>query len=128
MNGSIKNNSILSDPSMGDQSDHSKLSRKHSDNEHSLCPHKAVLHLPSIRTAEQARDQMKLICMQAQLGYMLLGVMGEKKIVEFGYPNRSVIEILQMVLTKTKTKVTFISYRLISHCSTFCFQLHLVQL
>ena len=100
---------------MGDQSDHSKLSRKHSDNEHSLCPHKAVLHLPSIRTAEQARDQMKLICMQAQLGYMLLGVMGEKKIVEFGYPNRSVIEILQMVLTKTKTKVTFISCSVISH-------------
>ena len=104
---------------MGDQSDHNKLSRKHSDNEHSLCPHKAVLHLPSIRTAEQARDQMKLICMQAQLGYMLLGVMGENKIVEFGYPNTSVIEILQMVLTKTKTKVTFISLRLISRCSTY---------
>ena len=63
------------------------------------------MHLPSIATAEQARDQMKLICMQAQLGYMLLGVMGEKKLAQFGYPNRSVIEILQMVLDKAKTKV-----------------------
>ena len=63
------------------------------------------MYLPSIATAEQARDQMKLICMQAQLGYMLLGVMGEKKLAQFGYPNRSVIEILQMVLDKAKTKV-----------------------
>ena len=64
-----------------------------------------MLHLPNIGVAEQAKDQMKLICMQAQLGYMLLGVMGEKKLAQFGYPNRSVIEILQIVLDKTKTKV-----------------------
>ena len=51
---------------------------------------------------------MKLICMQAQLGYVLLGVMGEKKLAQFGYPNRSVIEILQMVLDKAKTKVIII--------------------
>ena len=76
-----------------------------SENEHSLCPHEAVLQLPNICLAEQARDQMKLICMQAQLGYVLLGVLGEKKLAQFGYPNQSVIQILQMVLGVTKTKV-----------------------
>ena len=72
-----------------------------------MCPHDAVLNLPHISIAEQARDQMKLICMQAQLGYMLLGVMGEKRLAQFGHPNRSVIEILQSILDKTKTKVGY---------------------
>ena len=62
--------------------------------------------MPNICPAEQAKDQMKLICMQAQLGYVLLGVLGEKKLAQFGHPNRSVIHILQMVLDMTKTKVT----------------------
>ena len=95
---------LISDISKQDKSCHNKLTRKSSE-EFSLCPHKSVLHLPTIATAEQARDQMKLICMQAQLGYMLLGVMGERKLEQFGYPNRSVIEILQLVLDKAKTKV-----------------------
>ena len=102
---------LISETSILEKDCHDKLTRKGSD-EYSFCPHKAVVHLPSIATAEQARDQMKLICMQAQLGYMLLGVMGEKKLAQFGYPNRSVIEILQMVLDKAKTKVLD-SYKII---------------
>ena len=100
----FRNIKLISDTSTQDRSCHNKLTRKTSE-EYSLCPHKSVLHLPTIATAEQARDQMKLICMQAQLGYMLLGVMGERKLAQFGYPNRSVIEILQLVLDKAKTKV-----------------------
>ena len=101
-------NIIISDVTKIDKNNHNFLTRKESE-EYSFCPHKSVLHLSPIATAEQARDQMKLICMQAQLGYMLLGVMGERKLAQFGYPNRSVIEILQMVLDKAKTKVLVIS-------------------
>lgn len=100
---------MIAEASSENQTSHKKLDRKSSE-ENSVCPHNAVIHLPNIGAAEQARDQMKLICMQAQLGYMLLGVMGEKKLAQFGYPNRSVIEILQMVLDKAKTKVIYIIY------------------
>ena len=90
-----------------------------SSEEHSLCPHKAVVDLPNIGMAEQAKDQMKLICMLAQLGYMLLGVMGQKKLAQFGYPNRSVIEILQMILDKTKTKVVLMILLCIASLCSF---------
>ena len=61
--------------------------------------------LRSIPTAEHEADKMKYICMQARLGYMLFGVLGGKKLEQFGYPDKTIIEILRIVLEKTKTKV-----------------------
>ena len=58
--------------------------------DHSLCPHRAVLELPEVSLCQQAKDQLKLICLQAQLGYVLLGLMGEKRLKKYGYPHQSV--------------------------------------
>ena len=55
-----------------------------------LCPHRSVLELPEVGLPEQAKDQLKLICLQAQLGYVLLGLMGDKRLRNYGYPHQSV--------------------------------------
>ena len=55
-----------------------------------LCPHRAVLELPEVATSDQAKDQLKLICLQAQLGYVLLGLLGEQRLKSYGYPHKSV--------------------------------------
>ena len=80
-------------------SDWSKTGDVDDNNDHSLCPHRAVLEMPPVGVAEQAKDQLKLICLQAQLGYVLLGLMGEKRLKNYGYPHLSVRSSLSLSLT-----------------------------
>ena len=81
------------------------LKRKIPFNDDYICPHNAVMSLPYISKAECEKDKMKYICIQARLGYVLFRLLGGSKIEEFGYPDKSIIEILNIVLTKTRTKV-----------------------
>ena len=65
------------------------------------------MELPKLSLAKQARDQLRLVTMKARLGYVLLGLLGEKRIRRFGYPDKSVTGILQSVLDKAGIKVIF---------------------
>ena len=82
-----------------------KLKRKIPFTDNYVCPHNAVMNLPYISTSECEKDKMKYICIQARLGYVLFRLLGGSKLEEFGYPDKSIIEILNVVLTKTNTKV-----------------------
>lgn len=55
-----------------------------------LCPHRSVLDLPAVPVSEEAKDQLRLICLQAQLGYVLIGLLGERRLKSYGYPHQSV--------------------------------------
>ena len=70
-----------------------------------LSPSRAAVELPAVPLAKQARDQLRLVTMQARLGYVLLGLLGEKRIRTFGFPERSVTETLHAVLGKANIKV-----------------------
>ena len=72
-----------------------------------LCPHMAVKHLPNIGAEEYEIDRNRYMCMQTRLGLVLFGVLGAKKLETFGYPDKTVTEILEMVLFKTKTPVIY---------------------
>ena len=81
------------------------LKRKTSQSQSYLCPHNALLYLANISTAEYEKDRTKYICMQTRLGFVLFGVLGDIKLKQFGYPDKTVTEILETVLRKTKTPV-----------------------
>ena len=81
------------------------LKRKTSLNQSYLCPHNAVMYLSNIGVAEYEKDRSKYMCMQTRLGFVLFGVLGDAKLKEFGYPDKTVTEILETVLWKTKTTV-----------------------
>ena len=55
----LNKNIPISDCSKQNRNYNNELTRKGPE-ENILCPHKSVLYLPPIPTAEQARDQMKL--------------------------------------------------------------------
>ena len=50
---------------------------------------------------------MKFMCMQARLGYVLFRLLGAAKLEEYGYPDKPVIEILNIVLKKANIEVLF---------------------
>ena len=80
-----------------------------------LCPHDAVANgLQAYGTHHRALQQLRLIELQAKLGYVLLALLGEKRLGEMGYPNNSVIEILYAVLTQAKVAVSFLYSSLFS--------------
>ena len=85
------------------------LKRKISSNSESICPYDAIMSLPSNIDAENEneKDKMKFMCMQAQLGYVLFRLLGAAKLEEYGYPDKPVIEILNIVLKKANIEVLF---------------------
>jgi len=71
------------------------------------CPHQMAESISnagsSVYTVHQrAKDQLRLIEIQAKLGYIMLALLGEKELAKLGYPTKSVIEILKAVLYKAK--------------------------
>jgi hypothetical protein len=60
-----------------------------------LCPHQAVLQLPEVGPAEQAKDHLRLLCLQAQLSYALMGMLGDKRLRLYGYPHQSVSSLTE---------------------------------
>ena len=93
----------------------SVLKRNLPVNETHLCPHKAVMYLANIGDAEYEGDRRKYVSMQTRLGFVLFGVLGEDKLVQFGYPNKTVTEILESVLCKTNTKVSYCDLQLVAY-------------
>ena len=71
-----------------------------------MCPHDAAHKLQPIPLPKFARDQLDLISLQAKLGYVLLGIIGEKRLAMFGYPKSSVIQILKRILNLAKCEVS----------------------
>merc|ERR1711963_939749 len=82
------------------------LKRKISTRPNSICAHNANTNLPNIFDAEDEKDKNNFICIQARLGYVLFRVLGGTKLEEYGYPDKSIIEILNIVLIKANTEVT----------------------
>ena len=66
---------------------------------------RAVVELAEVPLFQQARDQLRLVTMRARLGYVLIGLLGEKGMERFGYPQRNATEILHTVLHRANTKV-----------------------
>ncbi|XP_071750254.1 uncharacterized protein [Lepeophtheirus salmonis] len=84
-----------------------------------LCPHKSVLQLPSIPASEQARDQLKLVTLQAQLGYILTGLLGYSKLnVEYDYSRSSVHQILHKILAQSNIKPVEENYLCNAECNS----------
>ena len=81
------------------------LKRKISSNSDSICPYDAIMSLPTNIDAENEKDKMKFMCMQAQLGYVLFRLLGAAKLEEYGYPDKPIIEILNIVLKKANMEV-----------------------
>ena len=82
------------------------LKTKSSLNQSHLCPHNSVVYLANIGDVEYEKDRSKYMCMQTRLGFVLFGVLGGTKLKQFGYPDKTVTEILESVLRKTKTSVS----------------------
>ena len=91
----------------------SVLKRNMPVNETHLCPHKAVMYLANIGAEEYEGDRRKYVSMQTRLGFVLFGILGEDKLMQFGYPTKTVTEILESVLCKTKTKVRYCFLKII---------------
>jgi hypothetical protein len=96
---------------------------------HEQCPHRAlkvILHfhyeqtlclkfnnvetfvqeLPHASLSEMARGRLRLATMQAQLSYVMLGLLGEKRMFSLGYPERrNAVGVLHLVLGMARTKV-----------------------
>ena len=49
--------------------------------------------------------QLTLVTLQAKLGYVLIGILGEKCLKQYGYPHACVIRILHHVLDLAGVKV-----------------------
>ena len=98
------------------------------------CPHKAVLEMEPVMYPEQAKDQvihqksynicgnhfvrfnrkvksaflslqLTLMTLQAKLGYVLIGILGEKCLRQYGYPHICVLRILHHILDMAGVKV-----------------------
>ena len=73
------------------------------------CPHVAIATgLEAYGLHQRAKNQLRLIELQAKLGYVLLAMLGEKTLTGMGYPTKSVIEILHVVLVGCKVPVRFL--------------------
>ena len=81
------------------------LKRKISSRPNCICAHNTNTNLPNSFDAENEEDKINFICIQARLGYVLFRVLGGTKLEEYGYPDKSIIEILNIVLIKANTEV-----------------------
>ena len=70
-----------------------------------ICPHRAVLEGPRVKLSDQAKENLLLQTLKAQLGYVLMALLGEKRMTKYGFPEKSEVQILHMILVCTETQV-----------------------
>jgi len=75
--------------------------------------------LPKASLAEMAKDRLRLATMQARLSYVMLGLLGEKRLTSLGYPDkRTAVGVLHVVLAMARTKVVEENYNCAENCQT----------